>query len=224
MMLRFAACSLLPSVTGMLFQNQQPLATGYLLHEQPQYGLPSSSIRQPADITLLPARKEHLTVEAEVARERVQYTETGQSLRERELLANMGRMEDQLEAYRRLGPSLEKHIKMQADTAKSLKALEAKAHRIEQMAATLWWDSKMLMCGVAVSGFALCLYASSLNAQQNSEKPWPLNAEFDAAAPKEGPPQCEYFSLAEGGDGLTPEERWWMQPCGPKTGPEGSQP
>lgn len=203
-MLRFVAYSLLSSVTGILSPHEQHLVKDYLLHQQPVY--------LPSDITHLPAIKEHETVEAEVARERVQYTETGRSLRERELLANMGRMEDQLEAYRRLGPNLEKHIKMQADTAKSLRALEAKAHRIEQMAATLWWDSKMLMCGVAVSGFALCLYVSSLNAQQNSEKPWPFNAEFDAAAPKEGGPQCEYFSLAEGGDGLTPEERWWMQP------------
>merc|ERR1719408_312632 len=110
-------------------------------------------------------------------------------------------MEDQLEAYRRLGPNLQKHFKMQAETAKSLKVLEAKAHRIEQMAATLWWDSKMLMCGVTVFGMGLCLYVSSFSTPQNSEKPWPLNAvtEFDAAAPKEGGPHCEYFSLAENG-------------------------
>lgn len=162
--------------------------------------------------------------------QRAQYTLTGQSIREKELLSNMGHLEDQLEAYRRLGPSLSRHLEMQAATAKSLKALEAKAVRIEDMAATLWWDSKMVLCVVIIFGSALCGYVSFLHARQNSRSSstsqWPPDVtkaqKFDVAEPKDEAldemADCEYFNLdaERDADGLTAEDRWWIQPCGPR--------
>jgi len=222
------------SAMGMLSLNQQSLVSSFLIAKQRHLEAPAK------DVTLLPAKEEHESVEEEVAKQRSQYTETGHSQREKELLANMGRLEDQLEGYRQLGPSLQRHYEMQAATAKSLKALEAKAKRIEEMSATLWWDSKMLMCVVIIFGSALCGYVSFLHVRQNSVKSWPSSAKrIDAAEPKDSEvPHCEedeqdnevtqkkvrrkmtqYFSLDEKEDVLTPEEQWWIQPCGPRPSP-----
>lgn len=161
---------------------------------------------------------EHDSVDHDVATQRADYTETGQSERERQLLTDMGRLEDQLESYKRVGPTLHRQMEKQAS---SLRALETKAMRIEDMAATLWWDSKMLMCVIIILGFGLCIYVAVLHrrlisatspASQGARKAEP------ATALKESDPGCEYYSLLEDtGDGLTPEERWWNQPCsGPR--------
>jgi hypothetical protein len=171
-------CSLIHFSVGMLSPNQQRLVSNFLVARQQQAMLPPDS------------------VEDEVAQQRAQFTESGQSSREKELLANMGRLEDQLEGYRRLGPSFHKHLEVQAATAQSLKALEAKAKSIEEMAATLWWDSKVLMFFVLLFGVALCSYVSCLHARQNNAQSWPQKfTEFTAAAPKDDP-NCEYYDVA----------------------------
>lgn len=207
----------LTSVAGMLSPSDQRLVNDFLVDKKRQ------------DIANLPALKEHEAVAKEVAMERTEYTETGRSRREKELLTNMGRLEDQLEAYRRIGPSLQKHLKIQADTAESLKALETKAARIEKLAATLWWDSKVLMCAllILVSGF--CIYMSLQTGQQKAQmalEPCASDAQpldlSDDTTLQDGGAHCEYFALDK--DGLTPEDRWWHQPCGPKSGPEGTEP
>merc|ERR1719498_648936 len=132
----------------MLSPHQQRLVKNFLITQQ--RAQQQQDPTQEEDVIALRARNEHDSVEDEVARQRDQYTETGQSDREKELLANMGRLEDQLEGYRRLGPNLREHLAVQEKNAKSLRELEAKAHNIEEMAATLWWDSKLLMCAVFV--------------------------------------------------------------------------
>lgn len=194
--------------------------------------LPGSHLSGPPQT---PAEEDHAGVAAEVAMERTKFTETGRSQRERELLANMGRLEDQLEGYRRLAPSLQHHMEMQAESAKRLQALEAKALHIEEMAGVLWWDSKMLMCAVALFGGALCVYAystrqcspqehSSLALLLHSQRQGHGLAKFDAAAPKNDqarPVQqqpCEFFSLAESPaeSPRMPEEQWWTEPSGPR--------
>jgi len=197
---------------GMLSLNQQRLVSKFL----------SSRQEEAPEITLMPAKQRHDDVEAEVAMERSQFTETGQSMREKELLTNIGRLEDQLEGYRRLGPNLHQHIEMQESTKKTLQALEAKTMRIEAATATLWWDSKMLLSVVMIFGAALCIYVSCLHARQNSQQARPRTAsgKFDAAAPKDAA-ECEYFNLAEDtSGGMTPED-WWVQPCGHRSAPLG---
>lgn len=207
---------------GMLTEKQERLVSSFLYARQreqldgPQDG--------PQNLAFMPAKQGHEGVEAEVAFERAQYTETGQDQRAKELLTNIGRLEDQLEAYRRLGPTLHRHLEMQAATAKSLKALEAKSAHIEEMAATMWWDSKMLMCVVTIFGLGMCIYVSFLHARQNSTNPTAprivfansaKRASFAAAAPKtETPAPCEYFSLNEESVAAATEDDWWMQPTG----------
>lgn len=209
---------------GMLSENQARLVSSFLQAKEQE------QLDGPQDLALMPAKQGHEGVEAEVAFERAQYTETGVSSRDKELLTNIGRLEDQLEAYRRLGPTLHRHLEMQAATAKSLKALEAKSAHIEEMAATMWWDSKMLMCIVTMFGFALCGYVSFLDARQNSAHPTAprivfansaKRTNFEAAAPKaESPANCEYFSLnEEPGAAHTAEDDWWMQPTGSEQRP-----
>jgi hypothetical protein len=133
----------------------------------------------------------------------------------------MGRLEAQLEGYRRLSPSLQRHFQMQEATAKSLRALEAKSLRIEGIAAGLWWDSKMLMCAVIVFGAGLCIYTHARqSAPQQALISFPsqgLNfSKFSAAAPLDATPlDCQFFSMDEklGDPGESAEDRWWNQPC-----------
>lgn len=234
-------CVQLSQGMGMLSLDQQRLVTTFLSLKQ------SSA----PEITLLPSKQEHLPakqehedVEAEVALERAQYTETGQSWREKELLTNIGRLEDQLEGYRRLGPDLHAHFQMQESTKQTLKELQEKTTKIEEATATLWWDSKVLLCIVVVFGSALCIYVSCLHARQNSQQSWPLqrklfDGKFEAASPSDElatdtpPSEVKYFNMAEElsprdgcntlyfphdgvGDAATPDE-WWTQPCGQRS-------
>jgi hypothetical protein len=212
-------CAQLALASKMLSPAQQRLVSTFLSAKQP-FDLPFKNL------TALPANQEHDSVEAEVARQRVEYTETGQSQRERDLLADMGRLEDQLEGYRRLSPSLHRHFQMQEATAKSLRALEAKSLRIEGMAAGLWWDSKMLMCAVIVFGAGLCIYVHTRQSMPQqaliSFQSQSSNfSKFSAAAPldhiqDESPLDCEFFSIDEKlGDPAaeSAEDRWWNQPC-----------
>jgi len=188
----------LAAASKMLSPAQQRLVSNFLSAKQP-FDLPFKNLTKP----FLPADKEHESVEAEVARQRAEYTETGQSQRERDLLADMGRLEDQLEGYRRLSPSLHRHFQMQEATAKSLRVLEAKSLRIEGMAAGLWWDSKMLMCAVILFGAGLCIYVHARQSipQQAliSFQSQGMNfSKFSAAAPLDASPlDCEFFSLDE---------------------------
>jgi len=205
--------------TGMLSLRQQQMVSNYL----------SSRQSQSPEITMLPARQEHNDVAAEVAMQRSEYTETGQSGREKELLTNIGRLEDQLEGYRRLGPNLHRHFEMQVSTQKTLQELEAKTRRIEDVTASLWWDSKMLMFLVVIVGTCLCTYVSCLHARQNSQKTWHRRGleRADVSAIKEETPEMlrsdskdvEYFNMAEeklenGMGHAMSEEDWWDQPCG----------
>lgn len=204
----------------MLSPVQQHLVSNFLSAKHHPFDLPFKNV------TLRAADEEHDSVEAEVARQRAEYTETGQSQRERDLLADMGRLEDKLEGYRRLSPSLHRHLQMQEATAKSLRALEAKSLRIEGMAAALWWDSKMMMCAVIIFGAALCIYVhtrqsipqQALISFQSQSSSF---SKFAAAAPQDASPlDCEYFSLAEkpcDPAGESAEDRWWNQPCKPRT-------
>jgi len=210
-------CAQLAAASKMLSPAQQRLVSNFLSAKQP-FDLPFKNLTKP----FLPADKEHESVEAEVARQRAEYTETGQSQRERDLLADMGRLEDQLEGYRRLSPSLHRHFQMQEATAKSLRVLEAKSLRIEGMAAGLWWDSKMLMCAVILFGAGLCIYVHARQSipQQAliSFQSQGMNfSKFSAAAPLDASPlDCEFFSLDEKlGDHAaeSAEDRWWNQPC-----------
>jgi hypothetical protein len=220
-MIRFAVAFLalcldyarLVEATGMLSPHQQHLVSSFLIARES----PSQ------DMTLLPAKDEHESVEAEVAMERAQYTETGQSYREKELLTNIGRLEDQLEGYRRMGPNLRRHMEMQAATTKTLQELQAKTHSIEELAATLWWDSKMIMCITVVFSFALCFYVSILHARQSTSqssggfavlKPKGHAGFFHDAAPEDSDVRCEYFDLGQDGElSQMTEEQWWAQPC-----------
>lgn len=214
-------CAQLALASKMLSPAQQRLVSTFLSAKQP-IELPLKNL------TFLPANQEHDSVEAEVARQRAEYTETGQSQRERDLLADMGRLEDQLEGYRRLSPSLHRHFQMQEATAKSLRILEAKSLRIEGIAAALWWDSKMLMCAVILFGAGLCIYVHARQStSQQALITFPsqgLNfSKFSAAAPLDTSPlDCEFFSLDEkpGDPAETAEDRWWNQPCqSPRTFP-----
>lgn len=214
---------------GMLSLKQQRLVSKFLA---------SKSQAPEQGSTLLSAQHDNENVEAEVAMERSQFTETGESWREKELLTNIGHLEDQLEGYRQLGPNLNRHMQMQETTSHSLQALEAKTRRIEQTTANLWWDSKLLMCMIIIFGSALCAYVSWLHVRQNSQQSWqqPRPQKSEVAAPKDGLPDCEYFNLAEDmgytktidatgdvktidgtGDAKTLED-WWVQPCGQRSG------
>lgn len=234
-------CVQLSQGMGMLSLDQQRLVTNFLSLKQSS--APELTLL-PSKQEHLPAKQEHEDVEAEVALERAQYTETGQSWREKELLANIGRLEDQLEGYRRLGPDLHAHFQMQESTKQTLTELQQKTIKIEEATATLWWDCKVLMCIVVVFGAALCIYVSSLHARQNSQQPWPpqrklFDGKFEAASLSDEltmdfqPSEVKYFNMAEEhsprdgsdplycdhdgmGDAATPDE-WWVQPCGKRS-------
>jgi len=86
---------------------------------------------------------------------------SGQSLHERQLMKDMGRLEGQLESWKEAEQNLELQVAKQAETVEAMRAHEAKAIHDEQVAAVVWWDCKMLMCVVLASGLAYCIYTTS---------------------------------------------------------------
>jgi len=96
---------------------------------------------------------------------------SGGSSHERELLADMGHLEGQLESWRQAEQSLEQQVTQQEVTVDSLKGAEAKAIHDEQVAAVVWWDCKMLLCMVITFAIALCAYSTTGAAQPQTLKP-----------------------------------------------------
>lgn len=85
---------------------------------------------------------------------------TGQSSHERQLLTDMGHLEGQLESWKEAEQTLEQQVQQQAATVQSLKLEEARAAHDEQFAEVVWWDCKMLMCAVIITGLLFCIYTS----------------------------------------------------------------
>jgi len=86
---------------------------------------------------------------------------SGQTSHERQLLQDMGKLESQLESWKAAEQNLEMTVQEQAVTVNSLKEHEAQAVRDEQVASSVWWDCKILLCLACAITLGYCGYTSS---------------------------------------------------------------
>jgi len=115
---------------------------------------------------------------------------SGQTVHERQLLSDMGRLESQLESWKQAEQNLEHQVAHQAQSLEEVKDEETKAIHDEQVAAIVWWDCKMLMCFVIV--LVLGFFAYSTQKEGDLSKPCINAAESPKQTTRKGRVQTEF--------------------------------
>jgi hypothetical protein len=106
---------------------------------------------------------------------------SGQTEHERQLLADMGHLENQLESWKQAEKSVESQVSDQASTVARLQAEEAKAVRDEQFAALVWRDCKLAMCAMLLLSIGLCVFRRNSSSTKSA---FIVNADPPQQAPK----------------------------------------
>jgi len=122
-----------------------------------------------------------------------QFENFGQTLHERQLLTDMGHLEDQLESWKAAEYKLQAKMVSQQSTIDKLKAQQAKALRDQQEAAAVRCGCEIFMCLLMIFGFALCMYVAKMQVSWQVKR-LPAAEEStlprtDAAAPRTSAPE-----------------------------------
>lgn len=112
-----------------------------------------------------------------------QRAEVEQSMREHQLLTDMGHLEDQLETWKYSESTMQSQMSAQASEIAMLKAEHLKAVRDEQEAAAIWRYVKMLMSLITLLGLLLCVYFARSRHQTKLNSPSLIDARHDSWPP-----------------------------------------
>jgi hypothetical protein len=91
---------------------------------------------------------------------KMESAEAEQSMHERQLLTDMGHLEDQLETWKSSESKMQSQMSSQAAEIARLKAEHLKAIQDEQEAAVVWKYIKMFMTLMTLLGLLLCVYVA----------------------------------------------------------------
>lgn len=181
-MLSFAAWSFVALLTGSCSQAAQ---TGFdgLSHRQLTPSEP------PVSLLAIMRTLRHRSSSSSAAQRAT--LEEGSSLREKQLSADMGRLEDQLEAWQQTGMALQKQVLEQQSATQQLKDQERRVAQDEQAATDVMRACKIFVCATGALGFILSAYITMLHGKgakmpapgPASEGQMPMDA--DAAVPQE---------------------------------------
>jgi len=97
-----------------------------------------------------------------------------QTAHERQMLTDMGHLEDQLETWKQAENNMERRMFSQQAAISFMKTQQAKALRDEEEAATVWRCCKFFMCALTILGLATCVYVARL------QRAWQCKVVFTA--------------------------------------------
>lgn len=111
---------------------------------------------------------------------KMERAETEQSMRERQLLTDMGHLEDQLETWKSSQYRMQSQMSAQDSEIAMLKAEHLKALQDEQEAAAIWRYVKMLMSLITLMGLLLCVYIARSRSQTKLNSPCLVDSRQDS--------------------------------------------
>lgn len=109
-----------------------------------------------------------------------QRAEVEQSMRERQLLTDMGHLEDQLETWKSSQFMMQSQMSAESSEIATLKAEHLQAIRDEQEAAAIWRYVKMLMALITLLGLLLCVYIARNRALTKANSPCLIDTRQDS--------------------------------------------
>jgi hypothetical protein len=114
---------------------------------------------------------------------KLQRPETEQSMKERQLLTDMGHLEDQLETWKSSQYKMQGQMSAQASELARLKAEHLQAVRDEQHAEAIWRYVKMLMSLITLLGLVFCVYITRSRPQTKLNSPCLADARDESWLP-----------------------------------------
>jgi len=160
----------------------------------------------------------------------------GSTLRERQMLADMGRLEEQLEAWQQTGMVLQKEVQAQQSATEQLKEQQKQVIQDEQEATAVMRACKVFVCVSAALGLAVSVYVVVL--QGKREAKWhaalastaintspEVNAETAATKAVQHALECDVPDVeAQSAEDATEEELGSTDAENAQHEPNGSQP
>lgn len=153
-----------------------------------------SSFRTQADIehdVSLLATQRMVSTASVAAKTAAQRAGRMQTSRERQVMADFGRLEDRYEEAERMISKLEAQINKQAATDMSIHSYEVRAAHEELVAVTLWWRCRLLVLAVAIFVCATAMNSVSCRpAKKRSVQKQPAKPNRGVALEREGYGSC----------------------------------